>query len=134
MAEARRGAAPYVLVVDDDPEVRALIREILEGEGYRTWALESGEAARELARRDRPALIILDLFLPDLDGYTVASQLRADPATANIPVIFITGSDVPVHRTLSFGLGAVAHLPKPFTAAQLLRAVGQALRGSEAAR
>ena len=70
---------------------------------------------------------VLDLFLPDLDGYTLASQLRADPATTGIPVILITGADVPITRTLSLAIGAVAHLPKPFTAAQLLRAVGVAL-------
>jgi CheY-like chemotaxis protein len=129
MVDERPRAAPHVLVVDDDPGVRAFIGEVLDGEGYRTRGLESGETALQLARRDPPALLVLDLFLPDLDGYTIATQLRVDPATAHIPVIFITGSDVPVHRTLSFGLGAVAHLPKPFTAAQLLRAVGLALGG-----
>jgi CheY-like chemotaxis protein len=60
-----------------------------------------------------------------------ASQLRALPGTASIPIVFITGSDATVHQTLSRGLGAVSHLPKPFTVAQLLRAVGQALRGAQ---
>ncbi len=119
--------APLVLVVDDEPEVRTTIADLLESEGYRTRALESGQAALELAQTECPALIILDIYLFDVDGYAVASQLRAQPATASIPVVFITGSDATAHQTLSRGLGAVAHLPKPFTAAQLLRAVGQAL-------
>ncbi len=124
-------APPLVVVVDDELEVREFVCEILEGEGYRTRALESGQAALDLARTEPPALIVLDIYLFDVDGYTVASQLRALPATASIPIVFITGSDATVHQTLIRGLRAVAHLQKPFTAAQLLRAVGQALRGRE---
>ena len=123
-------AAPLVLIVDDEPDVRAMISELLEGEGYRTRALESGTTALQVARTERPALIVLDLFLLDLDGYTVATRLRTLPATAHTPILFITGSDVPAHQTRMLGLGAVFHLTKPFTAAQLLRAVGQALRSA----
>ncbi len=125
-------AAPLVLVVDDEPEVRTMISKMLEGN--RTLTLESGETALAVAQHERPALIILDIrdiYLVDVDGYTVAARLRAQPATASTPIVFVTGSDATVHQTLSRGLGAVAHLPKPFTAAQLLRAVGQALRGPE---
>ncbi len=121
--------APLVLVVDDEPEVRRTICEMLDSEGYRTQALESGGAALEFVQRERPALVILDIYLFDVDGYTVASRLRATPATASLPIVFITGSDATVHQTLSRGLGAAAHLPKPFTGAQLLRAVGRALQG-----
>jgi putative two-component system response regulator len=74
--------------------------------------------------------MLLDIYLADLDGYTVASRIRELPATAHTPIIFITGADAPVHRTLSFGLGAV-YLKKPITAAQLLRAVSRALQSSE---
>ncbi len=124
-------AGPLVMVVDDDPEVCAFICETLKGEGYRTRALESGEAALELAPTERPALILLDVYLPDLDGYTVARRLRALPATAQTPIIFVTGADAPAHRMFSREL---VHLQKPFTAAQLLRAVGQVLRRSEEPR
>ncbi len=120
-------AGPLVLVVDDDRVVREFICEILEGEGYRTRALESGEAVFQLVPTERPVLMLLDIYLPDLDGYTVASRIRALPALAHTPIILITGADAPVHGTLSRGLGAV-YLKKPFTVAQLLRAVGQVLR------
>jgi len=93
----------------------------------------SGTAALQIAPTERPALILLNISLPDLDGYTVASRLRAVPALAHTPIIFITGADAPVHGTLSRGLGAI-YLKKPFTTAQLLRAVGQALQGSAEAR
>jgi CheY-like chemotaxis protein len=122
--------APLVFVVDDEPEVRAFLCEILESEGYRTRALDSGTAALQLAPVERPALMLLDIYLPDLDGYTVASRVRELPATAHTPIIFITGADAPVHRTLSHGLGAV-YLKKPFTAVGLLRTMAQALQGSE---
>jgi CheY-like chemotaxis protein len=125
-----------VLVVDDEPDVRAFICEILEGAGYRTRGLDSGASALQRAPLDRPALILLDIYLADLDGYTVASRIRELPATAHTPIIFITGADAPVHRTLAFGLGAV-YLRKPITAAHLLQTVSQALprreRGGEAA-
>ena len=122
-----------MLVVDDEPEVRALLCEILEAEGYRTRAFHSGTAALHIAPTEQPALILLDIYLPDLDGYTVANRLRAVPALSSTPIIFITGADAPVHGTLSRGLGTI-YLKKPFTTAQLLQAVGRALQGSEEAR
>jgi CheY-like chemotaxis protein len=80
MAVERPHAAPCVLVVDDEPEVRAFICEILESKGYRTRALDSGAAALELAASERPALILLDLFLLDLDGYTWSTRSSGRPA------------------------------------------------------
>jgi CheY-like chemotaxis protein len=124
---------PLVLVVDDEEEVRTLICEILEAEGYRTRALDSGAALLELVPIERPALIFLDIYLPGLDGYTVASRLRALPDVGRTPIIFVTAAEGSVHRTLSAGLGAV-YLPKPFTVAQLVRAVGRALPGPEGPR
>jgi CheY-like chemotaxis protein len=122
---------PLVFVVDDEAEVRTFLCGILEHAGYRTRALDSGTGALQLAASERPALMILDIYLSlaDLDGYTLASRIRELPATPPIPIIFITGMDAPVHRTLSHGLGAI-YLTKPFTAAELLGATTRALRGS----
>jgi DNA-binding response OmpR family regulator len=124
-----------VFVVDDEPEVRTFLCGVLEHAGYRTRALELGTTALELAAVERPALMIVDIYLtlPDVDGYTLASRLRESPATAHIPIIFITGMDAPVHRTLSHGLGAL-FLTKPFTADELLGAVARALPGSARGR
>jgi CheY-like chemotaxis protein len=118
-----------VLVVDDEAEVRAFICEILETEGYRTRGIDSGTGALRLVPLERPAVVLLDIYLTDLDGYTVASRIRELPATAHVPIIFISGADVPVHRTLAFGLGAV-YLRKPITAAHLLQTVSRALEPS----
>lgn len=66
-------------------------------------------------------------MMPRMDGYTVATQLRGDPRTAAIPIVFLTGQEAPIYRTLSFGVGAVAHVQKPFTVTTLRAAVGRAL-------
>ncbi len=120
--------APLVFVVDDEPEVREYLCEILEHEGYRTRAFESGARALQLAPVERPALLLLDIYLPDLDGYTVASRIRELPATAHTPIIFLSGADAPVHRTLSHGLGAI-YLRKPIIASRLFRAMMETLQG-----
>jgi CheY-like chemotaxis protein len=120
---------PLVLVVDDEPEVRAFICEVLETQGYRTRAVDSGTSALRLAPLERPALLLLDIYLADLDGYTVASRIRELPETAGVPIIFITGADAPVHRTLAFGVGAI-YLRKPVTADRLLEVVSRALQPS----
>jgi CheY-like chemotaxis protein len=100
-----------------------------EAEGYRTRGIDSGTGALRLVPLERPAVVLLDIYLTDLDGYTVASRIRELPATAHVPIIFISGADVPVHRTLAFGLGAV-YLRKPITAAHLLQTVSRALEPS----
>jgi CheY-like chemotaxis protein len=124
-----RSPRPLVFVVDDESEVRAYLCEILEHEGYRTRAFESGARALEFAPVERPALVLLDIYLADLDGYTVASRLREQPATAHTPIVFITGTDAPAHRILTHGLGG-RYLHKPISATQLLRMVGQVLQSA----
>jgi DNA-binding response OmpR family regulator len=117
-----------VLVDDDEADVRAFICEILEAGGYRTRGVDSGAGALRLAPLEHPALLLLDIYLADLDGYTVASRIRELPASASVPIIFTSGADAPGHRTLTFGLGAV-YLRKPITAAQL-QAMSRALEPS----
>jgi CheY-like chemotaxis protein len=96
--------------------------------GYRTRGVDSGAGALRLAPLEHPALLLLDIYLADLDGYTVASRIRELPASASVPIIFTNGADAPGHRTLTFGLGAV-YLRKPITAAQL-QAMSRALEPS----
>jgi DNA-binding response OmpR family regulator len=120
--------APLVFVVDDEPEVRAFVCESLEHAGYRTRALDSAESALRLVAVERPDLLIVDIYLAlhDLDGFTLASRLREQAATAHTPILFITGMDAPVHRALSHGLRAL-YLQKPFTATELIRIVAATL-------
>ena len=119
--------SPLALVVDDDPEVRDLIGAVLESFGILTIALADPGAVLEQAAAHRPALIVLDVLMPGMDGYTLAARLREDPRTTTIPIVFITGQAEPLYRALSVASGAVAHVQKPFTAETLHAAVGRAL-------
>ena len=83
-------------------------------------------AVVELAAAHRPLVILLDIMMPGMDGYTVANRLRRDPRTAAIPIVFVSGA-APISSTLDLGVGAVAHVEKPFTPTTLRAALGQAL-------
>jgi two-component system, OmpR family, response regulator len=122
---AAPGAAPppLVLVADDDAEVRDFVCEVLRGAGFVTETASDGDEVAEQARRAAPRLIILDVMMPRMDGYTTLTRLRGHPATRDIPVIVLTGQAEPVYRTLSAGVGAVAHLTKPFSPEELTRTV-----------
>jgi CheY-like chemotaxis protein len=79
-----------VLAIDDDPMAVSLIQAALEPRGYRVKTATSGEEGLDIARSQRPGLVILDLLMPGMDGFTVVEQLRSDPATEDIPVIILT--------------------------------------------
>jgi CheY-like chemotaxis protein len=113
---------PLVLVVDDDPAARELIELALTTGGYRTLSVRSGEEALELARRRRPSIILLDVFLPGIDGWEVLRALKGDRETVDIPVMLVTISN---DRRQAFTLGAVEHLVKPVERQALLDALAR---------
>jgi CheY-like chemotaxis protein len=106
---------PLALVADDEPGMRTLVGEILSEVGFDTLLATNGLELLELAARHQPQLIVMDVMMPSMDGYTAVAHLRGQPATAEIPVIMLTGSADPAYRQLSEGLGAYAHLTKPFS-------------------
>jgi CheY-like chemotaxis protein len=116
-----------VLVVDDDPETRALVCEVLDADGLRTITAADGEDALASAERYRPDLIILDVMMRGMDGYTALTHLQGHAATRGIPVIMLTGQEEKIYRILSIGGGATLHLTKPFTPKALMQAVRQIL-------
>jgi PAS domain S-box-containing protein len=99
-----------VLVVDDNPNARDLLDRTLRREGYRTALASNGVEALEMARKLRPSAITLDVMMPGMDGWAVLGQLKADPATCDIPVIMMT---VLEDRNLAYSLGASDYLTKP---------------------
>jgi signal transduction histidine kinase/DNA-binding response OmpR family regulator len=90
--------AASVLTIDDDPMAVELVEAILAGEGFRVLKAYGGEEGIAVARRESPALIILDLVMPDVDGFAVIEQLRADPATAAIPIVILTSKSLTPHE------------------------------------
>jgi len=122
-------AAPHVLVVDDRIENRELIEAILEDEGYRITAASTGAQGLDLALGDPPDTILLDVAMPDIDGFTVCRQLQQHVETAMVPVIFVSAQvldKASVCRGLT--LGAIDYITKPFDPDELAARVRNALR------
>jgi signal transduction histidine kinase/CheY-like chemotaxis protein len=103
-------AGPVVLVIDDDPAVRELMQRSLGKDGFRVEVAADGRVGLEMARRLKPAVITLDIMMPSMDGWAVLSALKADPATAEIPVVIVTIVD---DKNLGFALGAADYFTKP---------------------
>jgi DNA-binding response OmpR family regulator len=119
---------PHVLVVEDDPSVRGLLQTLLSAEGYDVATAADGLAGLLEASRTRPALILLDLMMPDLGGLRLLEELGGDEAMAGIPVVVVTGKAeaVPSLRTR---LGDDAVFLKPFAVDELLDKVARATGG-----
>ena len=121
-------AGVHVLVVDDEPDIVALVAYHLARAGYRVSTSSSGDDAVALARRERPALIVLDLMLPGLSGYDVLEQLREDDSTRDIAVLMLTARREEPDRIRGLSLGADDYLTKPFSPQELVLRVGAILR------
>ena len=117
-----------ILVVDDEPDIVALVVYHLAKAKYRVSSATSGSDALALAKRERPALIVLDLMLPGMSGFDVLDQLRADPDTASIAVLMLTARKDEPDRIRGLELGADDYLTKPFSPQELVLRVGAILR------
>ncbi len=124
------GGPPRVLVVDDSAPIRELIVVNLELEGYDVRTAVDGMAGLEVLSGWRPDVVTLDVVMPRLDGFATLARLRADPATADIPVVLVTGRAQAADRSRGDELGADDYLTKPFEPAELVAVVGRlAARG-----
>jgi DNA-binding response OmpR family regulator len=119
-----------ILLVDDEPNIIELSKLYLERDGFRTIAAGDGEEALESARKNSPALIVLDLMLPKLDGYEVCRRVRAN---SDVPIIMLTARDEDIDKIIGLELGADDYMTKPFNPRELLARVKAILRRSERA-
>jgi two-component system phosphate regulon response regulator PhoB len=117
-----------ILVVDDEADIVALIVYHLAKAGYRVSTAATGSDALDAARREQPALIILDLMLPDISGYDVLEQLRAAKPTQNVGVLMLTARVEEPDRVRGLALGADDYLTKPFSPQELVLRIGAILR------
>jgi two-component system OmpR family response regulator len=115
----------HVLVVDDDAEIRELLREYLQKQGYRVTALADGKSLRAAVATSHPDLIILDLMLPGEDGLTLCRDLRA---RSEVPIIMLTARGEETDRIVGLEMGADDYVPKPFSPRELLARIKSVLR------
>jgi two-component system sensor histidine kinase/response regulator len=112
-----------ILVVDDVTKNLQVVGTMLRNEGYEVMPATSGAEALEGVRVQLPDLILLDLMMPEMDGLEVCRRLKTDPATAQVPIIFLTASNEMEHLVKGFSAGAVDYITKPFNAPELLARV-----------
>jgi two-component system phosphate regulon response regulator PhoB len=131
-ASPDRSAQPgeRILVVDDEPDIIALVAYHLARSGYRVSTAASGTEALQAARDEQPALIVLDLMLPELSGFQVLERLRADKVLADTPVLMLTARREEPDRVQGLSLGADDYLVKPFSPQELVLRVRNILRRS----
>ncbi len=108
-----------ILIVDDTKDILLVVSRRLQSWGYEAYTAESGEEGLQLAAKHLPDLILLDIMMPKMKGRDVCVRLKADPATANIPVIFLTALGLADHIRAGMDLGADDYIVKPFEPAEL---------------
>lgn len=112
-----------VLVVDDEPEITEIVETFLSEAGYQVSVENSSRNAAAKARQFRPDVVILDIMMPDIDGYQICHELKQDPHLANVPIIFLTGKDRNDDMGRSFKAGGDMFIKKPFSCERLLEIV-----------
>jgi len=118
-----------ILIVEDDPGILLSLKDEFESEGYTVSIAEDGEKGLEIAKQQRPDLIILDIMLPVIDGYEVCKRLRMEGDTT--PIIMLTVKDKEIDRVLGLELGADDYVTKPFSLRELMARVKAVLRRTE---
>ena len=115
-----------VLIADDEENIRRLVRNML-GEQYTVLEAQDGEVAVDIARSQKPDLILIDLMMPKMDGYTACLSIKTDQATKEIPVVILTGIGNEFNKKFAQEMGADGYITKPFSADELLLQVKQVL-------
>jgi len=117
-----------ILVIEDEPSVLGNILKTLEFENYQVSGAENGLSGLTRAKEIYPDLIICDVMMPEMDGYSVLSELRKDPLTATIPFIFLTAKADRIEQRQGMEMGADDYITKPFTRKELLSAINTRLK------
>ena len=118
----------HVLVVDDETMVGNLLRRILEAGGFGVALASNGDEALRGARDERPDVILLDVHMPDTDGFELCRQFKSDPATADVPIVLLSGDDDESKQERGLEAGAADFLAKPFDRATVLDRVRSLVR------
>jgi len=111
-----------ILVVDDEESIRELIKEKLEQSKYEVTTVASGKEVLDIYKTSQPDLILMDIAMPEMDGYQTAEELRKDPEAQNIPILFLTGKDLEEESIIERckGIAKCGYIPKMFTLEEML--------------
>jgi CheY-like chemotaxis protein len=120
-------AGELILIIEDNEKNRKLVRDVLQVKGYQTLETETAEEGHKVALENHPALILMDIQLPGIDGITALKQLRADPVTKTIPVIAITASAMTYNRQTMLAEGFDGYQNKPISVKDFLEEVRRVL-------
>ena len=115
-----------ILIADDEPNIRLLVSGML-GKDYIVLKASDGEEAIDIARHQKPDLILMDIMMPKVDGYTACHTIKTDQTIGVIPVVMLTAVDHELNKKLSKEMGADGYITKPFSTRELLDMVGQVL-------
>ena len=120
------GKKGTILIVDDEPNIRLLVGNLLGGE-YDVLEASNGVEALYIARRQSPDLILMDIMMPNMDGYSACYAIKNDDLTSKIPVVMVTAVDQELNRMFAQQMGADGYITKPFQAKDLLDTIGRLL-------
>jgi CheY-like chemotaxis protein len=111
-----------LLIADDEPTIRLLVCNIL-GKSYNIIKAANGREVLDAVSQDRPDLVLMDIMMPTMDGYSACASLKRDPETADIPVVMLTGVGHELNKVLAEQMGADGYITKPFTSEKLKETV-----------
>ena len=119
-----------VAVVDDDPELVQSVKVILKVAGAQVFGARNGISGYLMIRRERPDVVLLDIMMPDMDGFEVCRKLKLDSITKGIPIIFLTARSGQAHIDMGLSLGAQGYITKPFEHDDLVDKIIQVTRAT----
>ena len=123
-----------LIIGDDEPTIRLLVSSIL-GKSYNILTAADGQEVLDIVRQNKPDLILMDIMMPTMDGYSACASLKKDPRTADIPVVMLTGVGHELNKVLAEQMGADGYITKPFNSQDLKDTVNRVLlEGKEAER
>ncbi|EAW33873.1 response regulator transcription factor [Lyngbya sp. PCC 8106] len=128
MTDIKTGEQKQLMLVDDDPNLVLLVRDYLEFRGYEVSTAENGLKALELLELQLPDLIICDIMMPEMDGYSLVKVIREDPRTGWIPVLFLSAKGLSQDKVKGLNTGADVYIVKPFEPEELVAQVESSLR------
>jgi DNA-binding NarL/FixJ family response regulator len=129
-----RGTTELALIVDDVPDNLAVLHDALDESGYTVLVATHGEAALQRAVQSQPDIVLLDAVMPGMDGFEVARRLKADPRTASIPIVFMTGLTDTEHVVEAFAVGGADYVTKPIRPKEVLARIAAHMQGARQAR